>query len=47
MTEFTKPNNFAYNADLATLANAIVELQEAVNKLEENMPKKRGPKPSK
>jgi len=35
MTKFDKPYDFAYNADLKTLADAIVQLQEAVNKVEE------------
>jgi len=41
MTKFDKPYDFAYNADLKTLADSIVQLQEAVNRLEESAAKKR------
>jgi len=48
MTKFDKPHDFAYNADLKTLADSIVQLQEAVNKLEERAtPKKRAPRKAK
>jgi len=41
MTNFDKPHDFAYNADLKTLADCIVRLQEAVNALEEAGVKKK------
>jgi len=37
MTEFDKPHDFAYNADLQTLSKAIIQLIGAVNTLEERI----------
>jgi len=42
-TNFDKPHNFNYNADLKTLADCVVQLQEAVNKIEGELAKAKKP----
>jgi len=45
MIKFDRPNDFSYNADLNSIANGLVQVMDALEKLmEDKAPTKKAPK---